>query len=66
MATNVSITSQRSSRPDSARHWARRPLPEPPRTRRVSRWTRVPLDRIQTELDDWLKDVSIGYTFDGD
>lgn len=66
MATNVSVTGQRRARPVAGLHWAKRPLPEPPRTRRVSRWTRVPLDRIQSELDDWLKDASVGYTFDGD
>jgi hypothetical protein len=53
-------------RPISSLHWAKRPLPEPPRTRRVSKWTRVPLDRVQTELDEWLKDASVGYTFDGE
>jgi len=53
-------------RPDATLHWAKRPLPEPPRTRRVSKWSRLPLDRMQSELEDWLKDVAIGYTFDGE
>jgi hypothetical protein len=53
-------------RPISTLHWAKRPLPEPPRTRRISKWTRVPLDRMQAELEDWLKDCAVGYTFDAD
>ena len=48
------------------RHWAARPLPEPPRSRRVSRWTRVPLDRLQDELESWLREHSVSYTYDGE
>lgn len=67
MATDVSALRDGSRRrPDAMLHWAKRPLPEPPRTRRISKWTRVPLDRMQSELDDWLKDVALGYTFDAD
>lgn len=68
MAANVNVmgNGSRRSRPDSALHWAKRPLPEPPRTRRISKWTRLPLDRMQSELEDWLKDVAIGYTHDAD
>ncbi|MGH2377897.1 MAG: hypothetical protein ACRDGT_05420 [Candidatus Limnocylindria bacterium] len=47
-------------------HWAKRPLPEPPRTRRVSKWTRLPLDPMQDELEAWLREQSVSYTFDGD
>ena len=47
-------------------HWAKRPLPEPPRTRRVSRWTRIPLDRLQEQLEEWLKEQTVSATFDGD
>ena len=54
------------TRPDAGLHWAKRPLPEPPRTRRVSKWTRIPLDSMQTELEDWLKDAALGYTVDGE
>lgn len=57
---------KRMPRPDAALHWARRGLPEPPRTRRVSKWTRLPLDRLQTQLEEWLADLSIGYTHDGE
>jgi hypothetical protein len=53
-------------RPIASLHWAKRPLPEPPRTRRVSKWTRVPLDPVQSELEEWLKDAAVGYTFDAD
>jgi hypothetical protein len=53
-------------RPASMLHWAKRPLPEPPRSRRVSKWTRIPLDALQSELEDWLKDAAVGYTFDAD
>ena len=59
-------TWQGRQRPISSLHWAKRPLPEPPRTRRVSKWTRLPLDRVQYELDEWLKDAAVGYTFDGE
>jgi hypothetical protein len=48
------------------RHWASRPLPEPPRTRRVSKWTRLPLDRMQDELEAWLRERSVSYTYDGE
>ena len=47
-------------------HWAKRPLPEPPRTRRVSKWSRVPLDRMQDQLEAWLREQSVSYTYDGD
>jgi len=48
------------------RHWAKRPLPEPPRTRRVSKISRVPLDGLQSELEAWLSEQSVSYTYDGD
>ncbi len=47
-------------------HWARRPLPEPPRTRRVSKWTRIPLDGLQEKLEEWLSEQSVKFTYDGD
>lgn len=47
-------------------HWAKRPLPEPPRTRRVSKWTRVPLDPLQEQLEEWLREQSVSGTYDGD
>lgn len=60
------ITASDHVRPDTVLHWAKRPLPEPPRTRRVSKWTRIPLDPVQNELEEWLKDAAVGYTFDGE
>lgn len=53
-------------REHSGLHWAKRPLPEPPRTRRVSKWTRLPLDPLQDELEAWLREQSLTYTYDGD
>lgn len=53
-------------RPDAARHWAPRGVPEPPRTRRVSKWSRQPLDRVQQQLEEWMADLKIGNTHDGD
>ncbi len=60
------VTSASARRSLLGRHWAARPLPEPPRTRRVSKWTRVPLDRLQDELEAWLRDSSVRYTYDGE
>jgi len=47
-------------------HWAKRPLPEPPRTRRVSRSARAPRGRLDDELEAWLREQSVSYTYDGD
>jgi hypothetical protein len=66
MATDVTFMRGGRLVPQAALHWAKRPLPEPPRTRRVSKWTRTPLDRLQGELEEWLKDVALGYTYDGE
>lgn len=62
----VSVTRAGVDRRIVGRHWASRPLPEPPRTRRVSKWTRVPLDRMQDQLEAWLREQSVSYTYDGD
>ena len=64
MSANVLRT--HVQRPMAYLHWAKRPLPEPPRTRRVSKWTRVPLDGLQEKLEEWLRDHSVTYTYDGD
>jgi len=60
------VTSVPEPRLFLGRHWAARPLPEPPRSRRVSKWTRVPLDRLQDELESWLREHSVSYTYDGE
>lgn len=56
----------RHQRPFAGLHWAKRPLPEPPRTRRVSKWTSVPLDAMQDALESWLREQPLAYTHDGD
>lgn len=47
-------------------HWAARPLPEPPRARHVSKWVREPVDRLGRLLEEWLVELKVRYTFDGD
>ena len=47
-------------------HWAKRPLPEPPRTRRTSKWSRMPLDQVQDALEEWLRDLRVSNTYDAD
>jgi hypothetical protein len=49
-----------------ARHWAARPLPEPPRSRRVSKSAPAPLDRIGKLLEDWMRELTVGNTLEGD
>jgi hypothetical protein len=49
-----------------ARHWAARPLPEPPRYKRVSLASRAPLDDIGEQLEAWMRDLSVGNTIDGE
>ena len=60
------VTSVLEPRPFPGRHWAARPIPEPPRSRRVSKWSRVPLDKLQDELEGWLREHSVSYTYDGE
>ncbi len=45
---------------------AHRSLPEPPRTRRVSRWAREPKDRLARALEEWLSDLAVATTQDAD
>ena len=49
-----------------ARHWAARPLPEPPRSHRVSKSAPPPLDRIGALLEDWMRELTVGNTLEGD
>ncbi|HET8567418.1 MAG TPA: hypothetical protein VFM93_00340 [Candidatus Limnocylindria bacterium] len=44
-------------------HWAKRPLPEPPRTRKISRWSTSDRDEL---LEEWLSDETVRNTYDGD
>lgn len=49
-----------------ARHWAARPLPEPPRHRRMSKSAGLPTDRIGKALEDWMRELTVGNTLDGE
>jgi hypothetical protein len=49
-----------------ARHWAARPLPEPPRYRRVSKSAPAPVDRLGRLLEDWMRELPVGNTLEGD
>ena len=47
-------------------HWVARPLPEPPRTRHVSKVGRPAQDRVGKLLEDWVSEIRMGYTQPGD
>ena len=47
-------------------HFVARPLPEPLRTRHVSRLGRPAVDRLGKLLEQWLAEVRGGYTIAGD
>jgi hypothetical protein len=49
-----------------ARHWAARPLPEPPRSRRISKSAPPQHDRIGLLLEDWMRELTVGNTLDGE
>jgi hypothetical protein len=49
-----------------ARHWAARPLPEPPRSHRTSKSAPAPTDRIGKLLEDWMRELTLGNTLDGE
>ena len=49
-----------------ARHWAARPLPEPPRHRRVSKSAPPQRDHIGKLLEEWMRELTIGNTLDGE
>ena len=42
------------------------PLPEPPRYRHVSKWSREPKDATANALDEWLRDIAVTTTIDAD
>jgi len=50
----------------SAGHWAARPLPEPPRSHRVSKSAPPQHDRIGMALEDWMRELTVGNTLDGE
>ena len=47
------------------RHWAKRPLPEPPRTRRLAK-SLGRMDGLGLLLEEWLAEQKLRYTFDGE
>ncbi len=52
--------------PVQARHWAARPLPEPPRSHRMSKSAPPQHDRIGLLLEDWMRELTVGNTLDGE
>lgn len=46
-------------------HSVARPLPPPPRTAHVSRWSKD-TDRLTKALEEWLVEVKLRYTLGGD
>jgi hypothetical protein len=42
------------------------PLPQPPRTRHVSKTEAAPKDPLGRELEDWLADLTVVTTVDGE
>ncbi len=52
--------------PDAPPRRVHVPLPEPPRTRRVSRWAREPKDRLTRALEEWLRELAVSRTQDAD
>jgi hypothetical protein len=48
------------------KHWAPRALPEPPRHRRVAKSAPLPRDPAGRELEEWMRDLTVARTHDGD
>ena len=47
-------------------HWAPRPLPEPPRSHRISKSAPPQHDPIGKLLEDWMRELTVGNTLDGE
>ncbi len=47
-------------------HRVARPLPEPPRTRHVSKVGRRANDPLGIALEEWMSEIRMGYTEPGD
>ena len=49
-------------------HSVARPLPEPPRTHRVSQLTRIAqsTDALTRALEEWLAEIKLRYTIGGE
>lgn len=50
----------------SVKPLARGPLPEPPRTRHVSKTEARPKDRLGRALEEWLADLPVASTADAE
>jgi hypothetical protein len=55
-----------SPKPLRSTHFVARPLPEPLRSKHVSRVARPPVDRLGKLLEQWLAELRGGYTIAGD
>ncbi|HEX4745018.1 MAG TPA: hypothetical protein VFW12_10170 [Candidatus Limnocylindria bacterium] len=51
---------------ERVRYSAKRLLPEPPRHRRVSKSAPVQTDQLGRVLEEWLSEIKVRYTFDGE
>ncbi|HEY8731978.1 MAG TPA: hypothetical protein VIN69_08370 [Candidatus Limnocylindria bacterium] len=47
-------------------HSVARPLPEPPRTHRVSKLAQSATDSLTRALEEWLADIRLRYTIGGE
>ena len=61
----MAAIAQELSRPRLG-HWAARPLPEPPRSHRLSKSAPPQHDRIGMLLEDWMRELTVGNTLDGE
>lgn len=51
---------------ERTRYSAKRLLPEPPRHRRVSKSAPAATDQLGRVLEEWLSEIKVRYTFDGE
>jgi hypothetical protein len=60
------VTAVVNWRGDAPRIHQHLPLPEPPRTRHVSKASREPKDRTTRAFEEWLSDLAVARTIDAD
>ena len=53
-------------RDPAVKPFPRGPLPEPPRTRHVSKTNAAPTDNVGRALEEWLADLTVVSTVDGE
>jgi hypothetical protein len=53
-------------RDPAVKPYPRGPLPEPPRTYRLSKTLAAPRDRLAHALEEWLDDLTVSSTVDAD